>query len=101
MVWTSRPVKSLKGVIRAPGDKSCSHRALIFGGLAAGKSRFTGLLDGEDVLRTGWAMEALGATVKQTGPGAWEVTGVGEKGLTQPTKVLDFGNSGTGGDDRG
>ncbi|HBX96957.1 MAG TPA: hypothetical protein DEG72_08680, partial [Hyphomonas sp.] len=43
MVWTSRPVKSLKGVIRAPGDKSCSHRALIFGGLAAGKSRFTGL----------------------------------------------------------
>ncbi|HCJ17286.1 MAG TPA: 3-phosphoshikimate 1-carboxyvinyltransferase, partial [Hyphomonas sp.] len=61
-----------------------------------GKSRFTGLLEGEDVLRTGWAMEALGATVKQTGPGAWDVTGVGKKGLTQPTRVLDFGNSGTG-----
>ena len=96
MVWTSSPVKSLKGVVRAPGDKSCSHRALIFGGLAAGTSRFSGLLEGEDVLRTGWAMEALGATVKQTGPGAWEVTGVGEKGLSQPDKVLDFGNSGTG-----
>lgn len=96
MVWTSRPVKSLKGVVRAPGDKSCSHRALIFGGLAAGKSRFTGLLEGEDVLRTGWAMEALGATVTQTGPGAWEVTGVGKKGLRQPDAVLDFGNSGTG-----
>ncbi|MDX1291191.1 MAG: 3-phosphoshikimate 1-carboxyvinyltransferase [Hyphomonas sp.] len=89
-------MKSLKGVVRAPGDKSCSHRALIFGGLAAGKSRFTGLLEGEDVLRTGWAMEALGATVTQTGPGAWEVTGVGKKGLRQPDAVLDFGNSGTG-----
>ena len=48
MVWTSRPVRRLAGSIRAPGDKSCSHRALIFGGLASGVSRFTGLLEGDD-----------------------------------------------------
>jgi 3-phosphoshikimate 1-carboxyvinyltransferase len=96
MVWTSRPVKSLKGAVRAPGDKSCSHRALIFGGLAEGTSRFTGLLEGDDVLRTGQAMEALGANVKRLGGGAWEVTGVGAKGLSSPAGILDFGNSGTG-----
>ncbi|MBR9808543.1 MAG: 3-phosphoshikimate 1-carboxyvinyltransferase [Alphaproteobacteria bacterium] len=96
MVWTSRPVKSLKGAIRAPGDKSCSHRALIMGGLAEGTSQFSGLLEGDDVLRTGWAMKALGADVKQLGGGKWQVTGVGRKGLSQPDKVLDFGNSGTG-----
>ena len=96
MVWASRPVKSLKGAVRAPGDKSCSHRALIFGGLAEGTSRFSGLLEGDDVLRTGQAMAALGAEVKQLGGGDWEVTGVGAKGLSSPAGVLDFGNSGTG-----
>ncbi|HRK66562.1 MAG TPA: 3-phosphoshikimate 1-carboxyvinyltransferase, partial [Hyphomonas sp.] len=96
MVWTSHPVRRLSGSIRAPGDKSCSHRALIFGGLASGTSRFTGLLEGDDVIRTGAAMQALGATVTRTGPGAWEVTGVGSKGLTSPAAPLDFGNSGTG-----
>lgn len=96
MVWTSHPVRRLSGSIRAPGDKSCSHRALIFGGLASGTSRFTGLLEGDDVLRTGAAMQALGAAVSRTGPGAWEVRGVGPKGLTSPEEALDFGNSGTG-----
>ena len=96
MVWTSRPVKSLNGAVRAPGDKSCSHRALIFGGLAEGTSRFSGLLEGDDVLRTGAAMAALGATVNRLGGGSWEVTGVGVKGLSSPAGVLDFGNSGTG-----
>jgi 3-phosphoshikimate 1-carboxyvinyltransferase len=48
------------------------------------------------VIRTGQAMAALGATVTNTGPGAWEVTGVGARGLTSPKDVLDFGNSGTG-----
>ncbi|MFN6953141.1 MAG: 3-phosphoshikimate 1-carboxyvinyltransferase, partial [Albidovulum sp.] len=54
------------------------------------------LLEGDDVLRTGQAMQAMGATVTRTGPGAWDVTGVGEKGLSSPESVLDFGNSGTG-----
>ena len=75
MVWTSYPVKRLAGAIRAPGDKSCSHRALIFGGLAEGESRFTGLLEGDDVLRTAQAMQAMGAMVTRTGPGAWSSTG--------------------------
>lgn len=96
MVWTSRPVKSLKGAIRAPGDKSCSHRALILGALAEGTSRFRGLLEGDDVLRTGAAMAALGADVTQLGNGAWQVTGRGKTGLSQPRGILDFGNSGTG-----
>jgi 3-phosphoshikimate 1-carboxyvinyltransferase len=96
MVWTSRPVRRLAGSIRAPGDKSCSHRALIFGGLASGVSRFTGLLEGDDVIRTGLAMAAMGSEVACTGPGAWEVRGVGRKGLASPKDGLDFGNSGTG-----
>ena len=96
MVWTSRPVRRLAGSIRAPGDKSCSHRALIFGGLASGVSRFTGLLEGDDVIRTGLAMAAMGSEVACTGPGAWEVRGVGTKGLASPKDGLDFGNSGTG-----
>jgi 3-phosphoshikimate 1-carboxyvinyltransferase len=69
---------------------------LIFGGLAGGTSRFTGLLEGDDVLRTGAAMAALGATVERTGAGTWTVTGVGGKGLSSPARPLDFGNSGTG-----
>lgn len=96
MVWTSRPVRRIAGSVRAPGDKSCSHRALIFGGLASGTSSFTGLLEGDDVIRTGRAMSALGAEVANTGPGAWEITGVGEQGLSSPAGELDFGNSGTG-----
>lgn len=93
---TSTPVKSLQGVIRAPGDKSCSHRALILAGLASGTSRITGLLEGDDVIRTGRAMAALGASVEQRTKGVWHVKGVGEKGLSSPATPLDFGNSGTG-----
>ena len=95
MVWTSHPVKRLSGVVRAPGDKSCSHRALIMGGVAAGTSEFTGLLEGDDVLRTGKAMQAMGAHVEQLSSGHWRVTGVGPRGLSGTTQI-DFGNSGTG-----
>ncbi|MDX5360390.1 MAG: 3-phosphoshikimate 1-carboxyvinyltransferase [Alphaproteobacteria bacterium] len=86
----------LSGTGRAPGDKSVSHRALIFGALAVGETRITGLLEGEDVLRTAAAMGALGAEVAREGPGAWRVRGVGVGGLAEPTGVLDLGNSGTG-----
>lgn len=96
MVWTSRPVKQITGTLRAPGDKSCSHRALILGGLATGISEISGLLEGEDVLNTGRVMAALGAKVERVGVGAWRVEGVGEAGLKQPSVPLDFGNSGTG-----
>ncbi len=84
------------GVIRVPGDKSISHRALILGALAVGPTRISGLLEGEDVLNTAKAMRALGAKVERTGDFAWLVHGVGVAGFAQPQAPLDFGNSGTG-----
>ena len=91
----SRPAGPLTGSLRVPGDKSISHRALMFGALAIGETRISGLLEGEDVLRTAAAMRALGAEVMQDGPGAWRVAGRGIGGLTEPADVLDMGNSGT------
>ena len=70
--------------MRVPGDKSISHRALIFGALAVGETRIAGLLEGEDVLNTAKAMRALGATVERTGEGEWRVHGVGVGGLREP-----------------
>ncbi len=89
------PAAPLSGTHRVPGDKSISHRALMFGALAIGTTEIAGLLEGEDVLRTAAAMRALGATVEQQGPGAWRVAGRGIGGLVEPADVLDMGNSGT------
>src|SRR5205807_5663510 len=86
----------LAGRVRVPGDKSISHRALIFGALAVGETQITGLLEGEDVLHTAAAMRALGAVVERVGNGAWHVRGVGVAGFCEPRDPLDFGNSGTG-----
>ncbi len=93
---TARRSAALKGRVRVPGDKSISHRALIFGALAVGETRISGLLEGEDVLNTGKAMRALGARVERAGEGAWRVHGVGVGGFREPAEVLDFGNSATG-----
>jgi 3-phosphoshikimate 1-carboxyvinyltransferase len=93
---TARRAGSLNGRLRVPGDKSISHRALIFGALAVGETRISGLLEGEDVINTGKAMRALGAKVERTGEGAWSLHGVGVGGFRAPAEVLDFGNSGTG-----
>lgn len=79
-----------------PGDKSISHRALIFGALAVGETRIGGLLEGEDVLATAEAMRRLGAEVVRHADGTWSVHGVGVGGLKEPEQPLDFGNSGTG-----
>ena len=78
-----------------PGDKSISHRALMFGALAVGETRITGLLEGEDVRRTAAAMRALGAEVTRADDHTWRVAGRGIGGLTEPVDVLDMGNSGT------
>jgi 3-phosphoshikimate 1-carboxyvinyltransferase len=86
----------LRGRVRVPGDKSISHRALIFGALTVGETRISGLLEGEDVINTSKAMRALGAAVERTGEGEWRLHGVGVGGLQAPSCVLDFGNSGTG-----
>jgi len=92
----SRKSPALKGTVRVPGDKSISHRALMFAGLSTGTVNITGLLEGEDVLGTARAMAALGAEVERTGDGAWQVRGRGVGGLLQPPEPIDFGNSGTG-----
>ena len=78
-----------------PGDKSISHRAIMFGALAIGESRVSGLLEGEDVLATAAAMRAMGATIERTGEGEWSVHGVGVGSLLQPRTALEMGNSGT------
>jgi 3-phosphoshikimate 1-carboxyvinyltransferase len=90
-----RPAAPLSGRITVPGDKSISHRALMFGALALGETRITGLLEGEDVLRTAAAMRALGADVVRDPDGTWRVAGRGIGGLLEPEDVLDMGNSGT------
>jgi 3-phosphoshikimate 1-carboxyvinyltransferase len=91
-----RPGRPLSGRVRVPGDKSISHRALIFGALTVGETRISGLLEGEDVLNTGKAMRMLGATVERLGEGEWSIYGVGVAGFAQPAGMLDLGNSGTG-----
>lgn len=92
----ARRAGPLKGEARVPGDKSISHRALMIGGLAVGETGIEGLLEGEDVLNTGRALQALGVEVARLGPGSWRVYGVGIGGLAEPADVLDFGNAGTG-----
>jgi 3-phosphoshikimate 1-carboxyvinyltransferase len=93
---TARRGAPLRGRVRVPGDKSISHRSLIFGALTVGETRISGLLEGDDVLSTAKAMRALGASVERTGEGIWRVHGVGVGGFKAPDGVLDFGNSGTG-----
>lgn len=91
---TARPSSGLKGVVRAPGDKSMSHRSVILGAMATGVTEVEGLLEGDDVLATARAVEAFGATVQRLGEGRWRVIGRG--GLTSPAGVIDCGNAGTG-----
>ena len=91
---TSRPGGALMGRVRAPGDKSVSHRALILGALASGETRIDGLLEGADVLATADAMRRFGARVERLGEGRWRVEGQGA--LHEPADVIDCGNSGTG-----
>ena len=92
---TAARSEGLKGRIKVPGDKSISHRALILGALATGRTRITGLLEADDVLATARAVAALGAEIFQEN-GAYEVQGEGVGGLRSPASPLDFGNSGTG-----
>ena len=88
------PAGPLTGRIRVPGDKSISHRSLMFGALAVGRSRISGLLEGEDVLATAAALRAMGARIEKDGDD-WIVDGVGVGTLLQPQQALEMGNSGT------
>ncbi|MFN8692918.1 MAG: 3-phosphoshikimate 1-carboxyvinyltransferase [Holosporales bacterium] len=88
------PTKSLAGRLRVPGDKSISHRALMFASLAIGESRIKGLLESEDVHATAGALRAMGSVITRDGAD-WLVRGVGVGGYLEPETVLDMGNSGT------
>jgi 3-phosphoshikimate 1-carboxyvinyltransferase len=91
-----QPLGPLRGRIRIPGDKSISHRALMFGALAVGRTRIAGLLEGEDVRATAAALQLLGARIARDGEGeCWYVDGVGVGGFLQPPGALEMGNSGT------
>ncbi|MEO0620289.1 MAG: 3-phosphoshikimate 1-carboxyvinyltransferase [Pseudomonadota bacterium] len=100
---TARAGNSITGKIAAPGDKSISHRALLFGALAIGETRIEGLLASEDVIATGYCLQAMGVTIEggpfndsdDAKPVSCRVQGRGIFGLAKPSSDLDFGNSGT------
>lgn len=89
------PGGRLTGRLRVPGDKSISHRAVMLGALATGTTRVSGLLEGEDVLRTLDAFRAMGVLAKGPESGRLTIQGVGLHGLRPPAQPLDMGNSGT------
>lgn len=91
MKLTARPGSALTGEASIPGDKSCSHRALILGGMAMGETRIRGLLESDDVLATANAVAAFGAHVERAGS-EWTVQGATWRSPDQP---VDCGNSGT------
>ncbi|WP_374274802.1 3-phosphoshikimate 1-carboxyvinyltransferase [Brevundimonas sp.] len=93
-ILTARPASALGGRVRAPGDKSMSHRALILGAMATGVTEIEGLLEGDDILATARAVAAFGTQVERLGPGRWRITGRG--GFRTPDEVIDCGNAGTG-----
>lgn len=92
---TSKKSINLSGHIRIPGDKSISHRALMFGALANGETRITGLLEGEDVIHTAHAMRTMGAKIEKQ-DGVFVIQGTGNGCLLEAQEPLDFGNAGTG-----
>lgn len=89
------PIKSIKGEINVPGDKSISHRALLLGALAEGQTQISGFLPGEDCLNTAKCLQQMGVEIEFKNPTQVIMQGVGLKGLKEPSQVLDAGNSGT------
>ena len=92
---TLTPGNQLRGEVCVPGDKSISHRALMFASLARGTSRISGLLQGEDCHATLNAFRALGVQIDTQDSTRLSVQGVGLDGLKEPANVIDCGNSGT------
>jgi len=85
----------LSGDIRVPGDKSISHRSIMFGSIADGTSHISGFLEGEDSLNTLRAFKAMGVSIEGPDNGLVVIKGVGMRGLRRPSQALDLGNSGT------
>ena len=91
----SAPQRGLKGEIAIPGDKSISHRSVIFSSIAEGCSRVSNFLPGEDNFRTVAAFRKMGVRIEEKGEGLLEIQGLGLNGLKEPADVIDCGNSGT------
>src|SRR5437899_10205582 len=89
------PGGRLQGELRVPGDKSISHRAVMFGALANGQTAVEGLLEGEDVLCTTAAFRRMGVSIDGPRAGRMTIIGRGLRGLSPPDAPLDMGNSGT------
>lgn len=95
LVFIVKPGGALCGHLRVPGDKSISHRAIMFGALAEGTTTITGFLEGEDCLATLRAFRAMGVRIDGPDHGRVIVQGVGLHGLHASAEPLDMGNSGT------
>ncbi len=93
--WTTKTAENISGTIRVPGDKSISHRSIMFGALAEGQTQITGFLQGEDCLATRKAFESMGVSIRDEGDKII-IDGVGLHGLKAPGEAIDVGNSGTG-----
>ena len=91
-----QPSAGLQGELTLPGDKSVSHRSVLLASLADNDTNITGFLTGEDTMNTAKAMQMLGVEIDGLGTGNLFVRGRGVEGLSEPTGVLDLGNSGTG-----
>lgn len=89
------PVKYIKGELNIPGDKSISHRSIIFTSLARGKSVVSGFLESEDCLNTINAFRNMGINIERNNSGQYIIGGKGLNGLSKPVEVIDCGNSGT------
>ena len=94
-IFSVAPGGTLQGSIRVPGDKSISHRAIMLGALAEGRTHIQGFLEGEDSLATLKAFRAMGLTISDPKGGELEIQGAGLHGLKAPQQDLDMGNSGT------
>jgi len=95
MQFVVSPSRLTSGALTVPGDKSVSHRALLFGSIAEGRTEVTGFLPGEDCLATLAAMRAMGVPVESVSATEIHIDGVGLHGLAAPATALDLGNSGT------
>jgi 3-phosphoshikimate 1-carboxyvinyltransferase len=96
LTWISEPTGPLRGEILVPGDKSVSHRAIMFASLAEGTSRISGFLEGEDTRATAKAFVQMGVDIQSPKPSERIVRGVGLRGLHRPNAPIDCGNAGTG-----
>ncbi len=96
MKFSVQPGGALVGELRVPGDKSISHRSIMLGALAEGRTRISGFLEGEDALATLEAFRAMGVQIERPARGEVVVNGVGLHGLRAADAALDLGNAGTG-----